>query len=134
MNQIDEFRGKNVGEEGKNERDVVIYLIGNKIDFNLNDEIDIQKVEGDTKKIPVTKKEKEELSKKLGVKYFEISCKWNLNIDEIMARIALEIISKKKFDNNSTENVKLTNISGSKDEKEGCCSGKKEKQEKKKKK
>ena len=134
MNQIDELRGKNVGEEGKNERDVVIYLIGNKIDFNLNDEIDIQKVEGDTKKIPVTKKEKEELSKKLGVKYFEISCKWNLNIDEIMARIALEIISKKKFDNNSTENVKLTNISGSKDEKEGCCSGKKEKQEKKKKK
>ena len=132
MSDIDDLRGKNEGEEGKNERDLVIYLIGNKIDFNLNDEIDIQNQEGDTKVIPVTKKEKEELTKKLGVKYFEVSCQWNLNIDEVMARIALDIVSNKKIENNSNENIKLTNISGSKDEREGCCSGQKEHKNKKK--
>ena len=40
----------------------------------------------------VTKKEKEELTEKLGVKYYEISCKWNLNIEEVMARIVLDCI------------------------------------------
>ena len=136
MSDIDDLRGKKEGEEGKNERDLVIYLIGNKIDYNLNDEIDIQNKEGDTKVIPVTKNEKEELTKKLDVKYFEVSCQWNLNIDEVMARIALDIISNKKFENNSNENIKLTNISGSKDgrnEREGCCSGQKEHKKEKKK-
>ena len=57
----------------------LIYLIGNKIDVPER----------------AIKKEKiEEIAKSLGIKYFEISCKINMNIQEVMARIILELHMK----------------------------------------
>ena len=67
----------------------VIYLIGNKIDRTLENEGE-----------KITKYEKEKLVKQLGVKYYETSCKWNLNIEEVMARIIIEcyLRKNKKYD------------------------------------
>ena len=67
----------------------VIYLIGNKIDRTLKNEEE-----------KITKYEKEKLVKQLGVKYYETSCKWNLNIEEVMARIIIEcyLRKNKKYD------------------------------------
>ena len=56
-------------------------MIANKVDLINFEESGKQKV---------TEKEIRDLVKKLGFKYFEISCKWNLNIEEVMARIILD--------------------------------------------
>ena len=45
----------------------------------------------------VTKEDKEEIAKKLGIKYYDISCKWNLNIEEIMARIIFDCYKEKQI-------------------------------------
>ena len=111
------------GEGEKKESDIVIYLIGNKVDFAQNDEKEIEKVKEDNKddkKIGmVTKKEKEELTEKLGVKYYEISCKWNLNIEEVMARIVLDCI---KLNREKKNRIQLQNANLP-PQKEGCCGG-----------
>ena len=99
----------------------------NKVDFAQNDEKEIEKVKEDNKedniddkKIGmVTKKEKEELTEKLGVKYYEISCKWNLNIEEVMARIVLDCI---KLNREKKNRIKLQNANLP-PQKEGCCGG-----------
>ena len=52
-----------------------LYLIGNKIERP--DRI-------------ITKEKAEELANSFGIKYFEISCKLNMNIHEVMARIIME--------------------------------------------
>ena len=56
-----------------------IYLIGNKIDNP--DRV-------------ITKEKAEELAESLGIIYFEISCKMNLNIQEVMARMIMECHKK----------------------------------------
>ena len=60
--------------------DNIIYIIGNKIDKNEE---------------KISKKEIKKLAKKFRCKYYEISCKWNLNIEEIIARITLECYQKR---------------------------------------
>ena len=42
----------------------------------------------------ITKEKAEEFAKSLGLKYFEISCKINMNIPEIMARMIMECLMK----------------------------------------
>jgi len=56
--------------------DIPLYLIGNKIDRD---------------KRVITREKAEKMAKLLGMKYFEISVKLNLNIKEIMARMIIEI-------------------------------------------
>ena len=60
--------------------DNIIYIIGNKIDKNEE---------------KISKKEIKKLAKKFRCKYYEISCKWNLNIEEIIARITLACYQKR---------------------------------------
>ena len=57
-----------------------IYLLGNKIDLD---------------KRVITKEKAENLAKLLGLKYFEISCKIDMNIYEIINKIIIEIYKKK---------------------------------------
>jgi small GTP-binding protein len=59
----------------------IIYLIGNKID--LSDRV-------------ISYEEGEKLAELLKIKYFEISCKINVNINEIFSRLVYECIQKFK--------------------------------------
>ena len=114
INTIKEFSADNV----KNENDIVIYLIGNKLDL----------VEKDNEVISVDDKNK--LIKQLGIKYYEISCKWNLNIEDVMARIILDCdknLKKKERRNigsfslvKDTHQSKSKNVSKNRSE---CCGG-----------
>ena len=76
----------------ENENKVVIYLVGNKIDFLNNDEEEIGESNEEDKHKPVTKKEKEDLINKLKLPYYEISNQWNLNVDEVSARIIIDML------------------------------------------
>jgi len=99
MNDIKEYTDKK-------DDNIVIYLIGNKIDliYNYNNK-DEEKV---------TKEEIEELANNLKVKYYDISCKWNLNIEEVMARIILDCLKNNRF-KKMDKNKQNENNSG------GCC-------------
>ena len=70
------------------DRKLHIYLLGNKID--------------DLQNRVVSKEDAEELAKSLGIKYFEISCKINMNITEVMSRLILECY----MDLNNVNNIK----------------------------
>ena len=68
-----------VKNNSNNQSNISLYLIGNKID----------------KKDRVISKEKaEEMAKSLGMKYFEVSCKINMNIPEVMSRMIMECYMK----------------------------------------
>ena len=127
VNDIESFKDTNIWlneieqygtTEDNKKRDIILYLIGNKIDFAQNDEVDADNIEGKRKITVVTKKEKEELVNKLGVKYYEISCKWNMNIEEVMARIILDCSEKMKL---NSKNIQLTKMSKNKNNEGGCC-------------
>ena len=119
MQDIKEYLGKNDVKGGieKNENNLVIYLLGNKIDLINND------------KEKVTKEEVEKLADKLKLKYYDISCKWNLNIDEVMARIVLDCLKSnrfKKIDKNKQDKknkfeINKLNQPKKQDKKGGCC-------------
>ena len=64
--------------DDKKKNDVVIYLLGNKIDMS-------QEYEW-----AVTRKEIDDLVAQLNVKYYDICVKWNLNVEEIMARLIFD--------------------------------------------
>ena len=99
MNDIKEYTDKK-------DDNIVIYLIGNKIDLIYNDN------NNDEEK--VTNEEIEELANSLKVKYYDISCKWNLNIEEVMARIILDCLKNNRF-KKMDKNKQNENNSG------GCC-------------
>ena len=117
MNKIKDFSGYH----GKKENNIIIYLIGNKIDLVEKDNEVIKEIE------------KNDLAENLGTKYYEISCKWNLNIEEVMARIVLDCCEK--IDNetktDSNQKVTLTNISSKKNDND-CCANKKKENKKRK--
>ena len=48
----------------------------------------------------MTKEEIEELSNRLKVKHCLISCKWNLNIEEVMSRIISDCLKRKDLNPN----------------------------------
>jgi small GTP-binding protein len=99
MNDIKEYTDKK-------DDNIVIYLIGNKIDLIYNDN------NNDEEK--VTKEEIEELANSLKVKYYDTSRKWNLNIEEVMARIILDCLKNNRF-KKMDKNKQNENNSG------GCC-------------
>ena len=109
-NDIDKDKDKDKGNiiNDKKKNDVVIYLLGNKIDMS-------QEYQW-----AVTRKEIDDLVDKLNVKYYDICCKWNLNIEEIMARLIYDcqknIIPRK-------ETIILTQNTIKKEK--DCCSAKK---------
>ena len=73
MNEINNYTKSNiVGEKNEKERKIKIYLIGNKIDL-------LERC--------VTKEEAEDKAIFFGIKYFEVSCKLNMNINEVSARM-----------------------------------------------
>ena len=65
--------------DGKEESDVLLYLIGNKIDKD-------ERI--------ISREEAEEMAKSYGMTYFEISCKLNMNIQEVMNRMIFEFHKK----------------------------------------
>ena len=93
MAEINQYGPKYEGD-GNN---FVIYLVGNKIDKLNNDDEEIGESNDENLYKPVTKKEKENLKRKLKFPYYEISNQWNLNVDEVAARIILDCA--KRVDN-----------------------------------
>ena len=89
---------------GKSGDDLTIYLIGNKIDLPGR---------------VVTREDAEAMAKSLGLKYFEVSCKINMNITEVMSRLIMDCYMKANNIDNcftlSADNAK------NKAKKGGCC-------------
>ena len=96
----------------QNSNDSNIYLLGDKID--------------DLQNRVISKEEAEELAKSLDIKYFEISCKINMNIPEVMIRMILECYMKTKNVNNINNCFKLNDKNTSNKQKRSGCSGVKE--------
>ena len=67
-------------KDDSNENFPIFYLIRNKFDLP---------------NYEVSKEEAEKLAESFGIKYFEISCKYNININEVMSRMIIESILKK---------------------------------------
>ena len=111
MNQIKEFSNYNERKED----DITIYLIGNKIDLVEKGKEVIDEIA------------KKDLAEQLGVKYYEISCRWNLNVEEVIARIVLDCIKKMNTQNENGDNPKITlnSISSNQNKKNECCINKK---------
>ena len=92
----------NVGTQ----ENILIYLIANKIDY-LQEE----------KRI-ISNEEIIDLAEKLKIKYFEVSCKWNMNIEEMMARIVLDC-SKNLKSMKYEDNIKINKMRSRNNA--GCC-------------
>ena len=108
-NEENDIDNDNMTNDNKN-NDVVIYLLGNKIDMS-------QEYER-----AVTRKEIDDLAEQLNVKYYDICCKWNLNVEEIMARLIFDCHNKNIP---RVETIKLTKNQYTNNNKKECCSGKK---------
>ena len=101
INDVKENSGKT--NENGNKSSITLFLIGNKIDLDGRE---------------VSKEQAEMEAKSLGVKYFEISCKFNMNIPEVMQSMIMECY--KKVDRNELSSFKL-NKGKTKKVKKGCC-------------
>ena len=101
----------NINSEDREDSEIPLYLIGNNIDLPGR---------------VVSKDQAEEQAKSLGMKYFEVSCKINMNIPEVMARMIMECHIK----NNNIDNCFLLNSKSSERENKSCYGGKKEKKKK----
>ena len=98
---------KDVNENSNRENDVVIYILGNKIDKP-------ERV--------VTKEKAEEFANSLGLKYYEISCKINMNIQEIMARMIIDCYKKINNIKGSEDGFQLQrDKKGENQNKKKCC-------------
>lgn len=107
-----------IKDNAKEKDKIAVYFIGNKIDSPRQ----------------VSKKEAEEKAQFLGLKYFEMSCKINMNVMEILARIVNDCYEKSIDNENKEEptsepsirfNIKSFKNSGKKEGKKGnCCNGK----------
>jgi len=105
MKDVKDNSNKTISNDANNQSDISLYLIGNKID----------------KPDRVISREKaEEMARSLGMKYFEVSCKINMNIPEVMARMIMEGHMKA----NNISNVFKLEKPAKKDDprnKKGCC-------------
>ena len=109
INDIKDIKDKiNINKEGRKDSEFVPYLIGNKIDLP-------ERV--------ISKEEAETQAKIFGIKYFEVSCKINMNIPEVMARIIMECHMKKTHKVNC---CMLNSKSSEGENKKGCYEEKKE--------
>ena len=117
MKDVKENSNKNINSENGQESEIALYLIGNKIDLP---------------KRVISKEQAETEAKSLGMKYFEISCKINMNIPEVMNRMIMECHMK----TNHIKNIKdIFILDDNKnpindDDKGGCCGDKKKRKHK----
>jgi small GTP-binding protein len=100
---------ENSNKEGK-QSDIALYLIGNKIDKS--DERVISKELAETQ------------AKSLGMKYFEVSCKINLNVTEVMARMIMECHMKANHIENCFKLAPTKSSANGGEKKKGCCGDK----------
>ena len=113
MNEINNNTKFEEGEnKDNNDNKIIVYLIGNKID---------------KLKRCVNKEEAEEKASFYGIKYFEISCKINMNIAEVSARMINDCIIKYEERNEEKQEAKLDSFTINKPKKKeshnnkGCC-------------
>ena len=99
---VNDIKENNTAVDNK----ITIYLLGNKIDLN-------------QRKIDYVRAE--EMAKNLGVKYFEISCKLNININEVVNRMVLDVYQKSNNPKGQSLDINKKKENG------GCCSKKKSK-------
>ena len=89
-----------------NQNGPVIFLIGNKLDK-------LERV--------ITREQAEDKASFYGVKYFEISCKLNINIQEVYSRMVLECTKNIK-DNLEQSTFKIKpKVKKKKSKKKNCC-------------
>lgn len=69
-----------------NRKELSLFLIGNKIDKSNR---------------VVSKEKAEEIAHSFGMKYFELSCKINMNINEAISKMIIECHTKIIYINNS---------------------------------
>jgi len=113
MNEINNSTKFEEGEnKDNNDNKIIVYLIGNKID---------------KLKRCVSKEEAEEKASFYGIKYFETSCKLNMNVSEISARMINECILNFEERKKEKEEEKLNSFTLEKQKKKeprknkGCC-------------
>jgi small GTP-binding protein len=99
---VNDIKENNTAVDNK----ITIYLLGNKIDLN-------------QRKIDYVRAE--EMAKNLGVKYFEISCKLNININEVVNRMVLDVYQKSNNPKGQSLDINKKKENG------GCCNKKKSK-------
>ena len=104
MKDVKDNSNKTISNDANNQSDISLYLIGNKIDK-----------EGRV----ITREKAEEMAKSLGMKYFEVSCKINMNIPEVMARMIMECHMKANHIENCFQ-LKAEK-KGEEKKKKGCC-------------
>lgn len=100
LNDVKENSGKRFSENEKST--LIVYLLGNKID--LPDRA-------------ISKEQAELQANSLGVKYFEISCKTNMNIPEVMLSMIMECYKKASKE----EGLKLKKQKSKNVNKGSCC-------------
>jgi small GTP-binding protein len=105
MKDVKDNSNKNISNDANNQSDISLYLIGNKIDKP--DRV-------------VSRERAEEMARSLGMKYFEVSCKLNMNIPEVMARMIMECHMKANNITNCFKLEKPTNNNQAKGKK-SCC-------------
>ena len=103
MNEIN----NNHKHSNENKNGPIIYLIGNKLD-----KMDRQ----------ISREEAEDKASFYGIKYFEISCKLNINISEMYSRLITDCIPNLRDNSNQTSfTVKVEQPKKKKKKKEICC-------------
>ena len=113
MKDVKENSSKNITSENGKESELALYLIGNKIDLPNR---------------VITREQAQTQANSLGMKYFEVSCKINMNIPEVMNRMIMECHMKTNhIDNCFKLNAKA---SGGEHRRGGGCCGDKEKKKK----
>ena len=108
MKDVKENSSKNVTSENGKESEIALYLIGNKIDLPNR---------------LISKDQAETQAKSLGMKYFEVSCKINMNIPEVMARMIMECHMRANHIEDPFKIKLSTNKAGGEKQKGGCCGG-----------
>ena len=103
ITDVKQNSNKKIGENN-GQPEITLFLLGNKIDSP--DRV-------------ISTEQGEKLAGSLGMKYFEISCKLNINIPEIMSRMIMESYMKTNHIENcfklSAKKIKKNS------EKKGCC-------------
>ena len=102
MKDVKDNSNRNTNSETGKEVGIPIYLIGNKIDKPDRE---------------ISREEAEKQAQSLGMKYFEVSCKINMNINEVICRMVLETLKN----NQTGSNFQLKSGKSGNNKKGGCC-------------
>ena len=104
MKDVKANSSKAISNDANKQENISLYLIGNKIDLPNR---------------VISKEKAEEMAKSLGMKYFEVSCKINMNIPEVMARMIMECHMKANHIDNCFQLTPAKK--GDDKKKKGCC-------------